>query len=38
MEFIIILIVTIIGLLAFDGAALNWGVDSRGSIPDDHAR
>ena len=38
MEFIIMLTILIIGLLALDGAALTWGADSRNSIPDDHAR
>jgi len=31
-------IIGLIGILAFDVAALRWGVDSRGMLPDDHHR
>ena len=34
-----VLVVSIVGaLVAFDVAALTWGVDSRGPIADDHRR
>ena len=32
------LVVIVFGLLALDVAAISWGVDSRDSIGDDHAR
>ena len=38
MEVIAILIVLVVGLVAFDGAALRFGADSRPRIADDHAR
>jgi hypothetical protein len=38
MEIIVIFAIVIVGLMALDFAALNWGADSRGSLPDDHAR
>lgn len=38
MEIFVILIVLVIGLVAFDGAALRFGADSRPPIADDHAR
>jgi hypothetical protein len=38
MEFIVIVAIIIVGLMGLDVAALNWGADSRGSLPDDHAR
>jgi hypothetical protein len=38
MEFIVIVAIIIVGLMGLDVAALNWGTDSRGSLPDDHAR
>jgi hypothetical protein len=38
MEFIVIFAIVIVGLMGLDVAALNWGADSRGSLPDDHAR
>jgi hypothetical protein len=38
MEFIVIFAIIIVGLMGLDVAALNWGADSRGSLPDDHAR
>jgi hypothetical protein len=38
MEFIVVLAILIVGLMGLDAAALNWGADSRGSLPDDHAR
>jgi hypothetical protein len=38
MEFIVVLAILIVGLIGLDAAALNWGADSRGSLPDDHAR
>jgi hypothetical protein len=38
MEIIVIFAIIIVGLMGLDVAALNWGADSRGSLPDDHAR
>ncbi len=38
MEFIVFVLILVIGLMALDAAALRWGADSRGTIPDDHAR
>jgi hypothetical protein len=38
MEFIVMITILIAGLVGFDVAALNWGTDSRGTLPDDHAR
>jgi hypothetical protein len=38
MEFIVVLAILIVGLMGFDAAALSWGADSRGGLPDDHAR
>jgi hypothetical protein len=38
MEFIVVLAILIVALMGFDVAALNWGADSRGTLPDDHAR
>jgi hypothetical protein len=38
MEAIVMFVILIVGLLGLDVAALNWGADSRGSLPDDHAR
>jgi hypothetical protein len=38
MEIIVIFATIIVGLMGLDVAALNWGADSRGSLPDDHAR
>jgi nitrogen fixation-related uncharacterized protein len=38
MEAILMFLILISGLLAVGIAALAWGVDSRGSVPDDHAR
>jgi hypothetical protein len=38
MEFIVIVAIIVVGLMGLDVAALNWGTDSRGSLPDDHAR
>ena len=38
MEAIIALMFVVIGLVAFDAAALTWGADSRGTLPDDHRR
>jgi hypothetical protein len=38
MEFIIMLTILIAGLMSLDVAALNWGADSRDSLPDDHVR
>jgi hypothetical protein len=37
-EVVFVLLTVIGGLLAFDVAALGFGVDSRDSIGDDHAR
>jgi len=38
MEIIVMFSILVIGLMGLDVAALNWGADSRGSLPDDHAR
>lgn len=38
MEAIVMFAIVIIGLVGLDVAALNWGADSRGSLPDDHVR
>jgi len=38
MAALIFVAIVIIGLAALDAAALNWGVDSRDSLPDDHRR
>jgi nitrogen fixation-related uncharacterized protein len=38
MEALVMFLAVIIGLLALDLAALRWGVDSRGMLPDDHHR
>ena len=38
MEIIVMFMILIVGLMGLDVAALNWGSDSRDSIPDDHAR
>jgi hypothetical protein len=38
MEAIVVFAIVIVGLMGLDVAALNWGADSRGSLPDDHAR
>ena len=38
MEFIIMLTILIAGLMSLDVAALNWGANSRDSLPDDHVR
>jgi len=38
MEFIVVLAILIVALMGLDFAALNWGADSRGTLPDDHAR
>ena len=38
MEIIVALAILIVGLIGLDAAALTWGADSRGSLPDDHAR
>ena len=38
MEFIIMLTILIAGLMSLDVAALNWGADSRDSLPDTHVR
>jgi hypothetical protein len=35
---IIIAALVVIGLSAFDAAALTWGQDSRDQMPDDHRR
>lgn len=34
----VVVAVLVVGLLAFDLAALRWGVDSRRMMPDDHRR
>jgi hypothetical protein len=38
MDLLIIAIVAVAGLVAFDLAALRWGVDSREPLRDDHHR
>jgi len=38
MEAIVMFAILIVGLMGLDAAALNWGADSRGNLPDDHAR
>jgi nitrogen fixation-related uncharacterized protein len=38
MEAVILILVTIIGLVALDGASFSWGADSREQYPDDHTR
>lgn len=38
MEAIIMFMILIVGLMGLDVAALNWGSDTRDSLPDDHAR
>jgi hypothetical protein len=38
MEAIVMFLAVIIGLIGLDLAALNWGADSRGLLPDDHQR
>jgi hypothetical protein len=38
LTFVIIALVAIAGLIAFDLLAARYGVDSRGSVGDDHAR
>lgn len=38
MEAIVMFTMLIVGLMGLDAAALNWGADSRDSLPDDHAR
>jgi hypothetical protein len=36
--FALIVLVTLAALVAFDLAAIHYGVDSRGTVGDDHAR
>jgi nitrogen fixation-related uncharacterized protein len=38
MEALIIIIVIVASLVGLDLAAMSWGVDSRESVGDDHAR
>ena len=38
MEFIVMFMILIVGLMGLDLAAVNRGSDSRDVIPDDHAR
>jgi hypothetical protein len=38
MEAIVVLLVLVIGLIAFDRAAIDWGADSRDQLPDTHVR
>ena len=38
LTFVIIVVLAIAGLVAFDLLALRYGVDSRATIGDDHAR
>ena len=38
MEALVVVLIVVVGLMVFDVSALRWGVDSRASLPDDHAR
>lgn len=38
MEALVMIVALIAGLLALDLASWQWGTDSRGMLPDDHAR
>ena len=38
MSIFIIIALMVIGLGAFDAAAITWGEDSRDELPDDHRR
>jgi hypothetical protein len=38
METFLLVLVLVMGLAMFDVAALNWGVDSRDPLADDHRR
>jgi hypothetical protein len=38
MDALIILAAILVGLVGFDIAAVQWGVDTRDSMADDHAR
>jgi hypothetical protein len=38
MEAIVMFVILIVALMGLDVAALTWGADSRGTLPDDHAR
>jgi hypothetical protein len=38
MELLTVVLLIVLGLAAFDGAALAWGSDSRDALPDDHHR
>jgi nitrogen fixation-related uncharacterized protein len=38
MHAVIMIIAILVGLVGLDVAALRWGVDSRESVTDDHAR
>jgi hypothetical protein len=38
MEAIFAIMLVVIGLVAFDAAAITLGTDSRGTLPDDHRR
>jgi hypothetical protein len=38
MVIFIIIALLIVGLAAFDAAAMTWGQDSRDQLPDDHRR
>ena len=41
MEALVMFVAVLIGIIAlvgFDFAAISWGVDSRGLLPDDHHR
>jgi hypothetical protein len=38
METILLGLILVMALIAFDGAALTWGVDSRDPLTDDHRR
>lgn len=38
MEIIMTIVALVTGIAALGGAAINWGVDTRESYPDDHRR
>jgi hypothetical protein len=38
MVIFIVIALLVVGLIAFDTAAITWGQDSRDQLPDDHRR
>ncbi len=38
MEVLVMFLIVVIGLTAVGAASVRWGADSRGTLPDDHAR